>query len=553
MLLVLIGSVLGSQPEISSNLFLNRLNMSFGINYNYNGLLCHSIDRVWIVTKVALPKLEDIYFPDIAFDPDCAFVKGLKHFRTAALQVENIRNICRSMKPIINLMKGKESYYENAIRKNVQEEIPRSLHSSRYSHADKSIQDPASAGQRFLCNTNRETPVHKKKALSALIPAIAGLATIAVESLNSFLQRKRNKAMDNGMTAIKKDQSLAWNPLRQLENDFLLYGKYNVAQLQDMVSTVNGLRNRTLQIEKLLTGQDLCTLQIAHMTPDVTARMTFMHKLNLYVHSVLERQIRLYEWLLQHLEELLDSIGILSTGHLPPLLFPPTVLKNITTSAINLVHKLHPDYVLAIDHVTAYYDMKLATFGVDHENNMIIAFPIFVKDHTSKPKTLYEIETVKVSMPNKNKAASSYSEVKYSKPYLAINNDYYIQLRIHELRMCKQIRHTYYCEELFLVKHKSKHNCESAIFYNLTSDVVYSVCQFKYFYNSTVTCSFLDGGSLILLANILSPKRLVCSNNFHMAHPVPSYPYVLVNRSLLCNCHLESGLTCFEISRLLFN
>ena len=28
-----------------------------------------------------------------------------------------------------------------------------------------------------------------------------------------------------------------------------------------------------------------------------------------------------------------------------------------------------------------------------------------------------------------------------------------------------------------------------------------------------------------------------------MAHPIPSFPYVLVNRSLLCNCHLESGLT----------
>ena len=109
--------------------------------------------------------------------------------------------------------------------------------------------------------------------------------------------------------------------------------------------------------------------------------------------------------------------------------------------------------------------------------------------------------------------------------------------------MCKQIRHTYYCEELFLVKHKSKHNCESAIFYILTSDVVYSVCQFKYFYNTTVTPSVLDGGPHILLANMLSTKRLVCSNNFHMAHPVPSYPYVLVNRSLLCNSHLESSLT----------
>ena len=53
-----------------------------------------------------------------------------------------------------------------------------------------------------------------------------------------------------------------------------------------------------MQIEKFLTGQDLYTLQIAHMAPDVTGRMTFMHKLNLYVHSVLEHQIRLYEWLL---------------------------------------------------------------------------------------------------------------------------------------------------------------------------------------------------------------------------------------------------------------
>ena len=273
-------------------------------------------------------------------------------------------------------------------------------------HDSKNIQDPASAGQRFLCDTNKETPFCKKKALSALIPVIAGLATIAVESLNSFLQRKGNKAMATGMSAIQKDQSLAWNSLKQLENDFLLYDKYNGAQLQDTVSTVNSLRNRTLKIEKLLTGQDLYTLQIAHMAPDVTGRMTFIHKLNLYVHSVLECQIKLYEWLLQHLQDLLDSIGILSTGHLPSLLFPPTVLKNITTNAIKLVHKLHPDYVLAIDHVTAYYDMKLATFGVDTENNMIIAFPIFVKDHTSKPKTLYEIETVKVSIPDKLQTAN---------------------------------------------------------------------------------------------------------------------------------------------------
>ena len=153
--------------------------MSFGINYKYNGLLHHSIDKVWIVTKLALPKLEDILSLILPLT-QTVHCKGLKHSRTAALQVENIRSICRSMKPITNLMKGKELYYENAIKNILQEEIPRSLHGSGHSHVSKSNQDPVSAGQRFSCSTNRDTPVCKKTALSALIPAIAGLATIAV-------------------------------------------------------------------------------------------------------------------------------------------------------------------------------------------------------------------------------------------------------------------------------------------------------------------------------------------------------------------------------------
>ena len=53
----MVGLSLGSQPQISSDLFLNRQNMSFGINYKYNGLLHHNIDRVWVITKVVLPKI----------------------------------------------------------------------------------------------------------------------------------------------------------------------------------------------------------------------------------------------------------------------------------------------------------------------------------------------------------------------------------------------------------------------------------------------------------------------------------------------------------------
>ena len=137
LLIILITSALGSQPQISSDLFLNKLNVSFGINYKYNGLLHHNIHRVWIITKVVLPKLKDISFPDIAFDPECQFVKGLRHSGIAAPQIENIRSICRTMKPIISLLKEKELYYENAIKEILKDEIPWSLHGSGHSHCYK--------------------------------------------------------------------------------------------------------------------------------------------------------------------------------------------------------------------------------------------------------------------------------------------------------------------------------------------------------------------------------------------------------------------------------
>ena len=76
--------------------------------------------------------------------------------------------------------------------------------------------------------------------------------------------------------------------------------------------------------------------------------------------------------------------------------------------------------------------------------------------------TLYDLETIKVPITDTTLAVNSYTEVKTSKPYIAFSNDYYIQWHIPELHMCKQLWHSYYCEKLFLVKHKSKHGWESA-------------------------------------------------------------------------------------------
>ena len=166
-----------------------------------------------------------------------------------------------------------------------------------------------------------------------------------------------------------------------------------------------------------------------------------------------ERYLRTPENLIYELRLLLRSIAILSKGYLPPQLFSPTDLVKISVEALHMIQKKHPDYVLAIPQATSYYDMRLVTFGIDDEERLVVCFPIFVKDFNREAFTLYQIETVPVPIVDTNLEADSYSEALVNKPYIATNADYYIQLEMEELFMCKQIKQIYFCEEIFLVKH----------------------------------------------------------------------------------------------------
>ena len=210
------------------------------------------------------------------------------------------------------------------------------------------------------------------------------------------------------------------------EDDFLLYGKYNLDSLEKIIQTVNHLGDRVHQMKKLLLGKDhtVATQQFLHSR--YIGRLLFAHKLNIYLTSIQETQLRLYDELERVLREFLSAVRILSKGYLPASLFPPTVLCRITSNALQMVQKKNPDYVLTIKHITEYYDMKIVTFGVNDGEELIVAFPVFVQDHTSESMTLYELEVVKVPITDTNLAANSYTEVKTSKPYIAFNNDYYI-------------------------------------------------------------------------------------------------------------------------------
>ena len=82
---------------------------------------------------------------------------------------------------------------------------------------------------------------------------------------------------------------------------------------------------------------------------------------------------------------------------------------------------------------------------------------------------MYQIKTIPVPIVDENEQVHSYTELKIEKPYISLNEETYITLCTQELKMCKRIRYEYYCEELFVIKSKTRYSCTSAIYFNLES------------------------------------------------------------------------------------
>ena len=67
------------------------------------------------------------------------------------------------------------------------------------------------------------------------------------------------------------------------------------------------------------------------------------------------------------------------------------------------------------------------------------------------------------------------------------------------------------------------------------------ICDFNYYYNKfDISPSVLDGGHQIILANVLNYKRIICTYNNNIPVNIPSHPYMLLDRSVLCNCDIEA-------------
>ena len=113
-------------------------------------------------------------------------------------------------------------------------------------------------------------------------------------------------------------------------------------------------------------------------------------------------------------------------GYLPISLITWSKWQEILNEVKTAIWKTNPDQDIVIQRLHLYYDMKLVTFGIDRDRNLIVQFPVSIQPYTQQLLILYQIKTVLVQIVDQNKQADSYMHLQIDRPYIAPNSETYI-------------------------------------------------------------------------------------------------------------------------------
>ena len=67
-------SAVSMMPEMKCNV----LRFGYGVNFRYEGMLSHSFDRFYVVTKKEIPRVASLHLTMFQFDSNCSHVLNIQ-------------------------------------------------------------------------------------------------------------------------------------------------------------------------------------------------------------------------------------------------------------------------------------------------------------------------------------------------------------------------------------------------------------------------------------------------------------------------------------------
>ena len=296
-----------------------------------------------------MPKIDDLKLT-FTFDFAC------KHLMSDRTFMQKYLKHCQRIVPYVRLYQKQVQYYNQTAYNILQNEI------------------------NLILPTLNE-PNRKKGFLSAVLGTVASKTIgLVFEGISSFLHHKRYKALSKAMKQINERQGIEHNRIYHLEDTMIMYGDYNSDTLTNLINMVHRMHNLTSLKERLFVGKvnDWLKQQLTHYNDEHSYSITTL----LFLRTINKKYVRMYERFINELKTYSQTTCILSKGYLPITLIPPSKLEAILRQVKTALAKTNKNYDLVLNRLYLYYDMKLVTFGIDQDRNLIIQFLVFVAPYT---------------------------------------------------------------------------------------------------------------------------------------------------------------------------
>ena len=143
----------------------------------------------------------------------------------------------------------------------------------------------------------------------------------------------------------------------------------------------------------------------------------------------------------------------------------------------------------------------------------------------------------------------TYIEIIDTAEMIAMNNETYVDVKLDDLDQCIKIRSVYFCERLMLIKHRSQHTCESAIYHNQAPEIVKEKCVIRYYTHLDPNPMMIDSGDMLLLGNLPRPWITRCDKNIQIPEILQAGSYVIVYKHELYKCSIKAGNPVWKVER----
>ena len=182
LLFVYDNSAVDIMPELKRNI----LNFGYGVNFKYEGMLSHSFDRFYIVTKFELPKTKDLRLATFRFDFECSYAN---HMTTSNTNYVKLLNYCMKIAPYTQLYQRQIQYYNRTAYDTLANDIDKIL-------------------PKFQADKRQRCGAILASILGSVASKVIGLG---YEGISSFLHHKRHKALHKAVAVMNKKMDVQHN------------------------------------------------------------------------------------------------------------------------------------------------------------------------------------------------------------------------------------------------------------------------------------------------------------------------------------------------------